>query len=97
MWYLSWETKAKWKNTDKYEAGFLYLEIKIRDGKFQGVVPFDKIDSFRFSLVRMPDKSSNKPSSLVYSVNGAESLSIARASNNSDYFSTTIKSFIALF
>ena len=55
----------------------MYLEIKIRDGKFQGVVPFDKIDSFRFSLVRMPDKSSNKPSSLVYSVIGAESLSIA--------------------
>ena len=52
---------------------------------------FDKRDSFPFSIVRMPDKSSNVPSSIVYSANGAESLRIARASNNPESFSTAIK------
>ena len=44
--------------------------------------------------VRMPDKSSNVPSSIVYSAIGAESLRIARASNNPELFSTVVK-FIA--
>ena len=43
---------------------------------------FDKRDSFPFSIVRMPDKSSNVPSSTVYSAIGSESLRIARANNN---------------
>ena len=48
-----------------------------------------------FSVVRMPDKSSNVPSSIVYSVIGSESLRIARASNNAESFSTAIKPLIA--
>ena len=56
---------------------------------------FDKRDSFPFSIVRMPDKSSNVPSSIVYSVIGAESLRIAGASNNPESFSTAIKPLIA--
>ena len=43
----------------------------------------------------MPHKSSNVPSSIVYSANGAESLRIARASNNPESFSTAIKPLIA--
>ena len=43
----------------------------------------------------MPDESSNVPSSIVYSVNGAESLRIARASNKPESFSTAIKPLIA--
>ena len=43
----------------------------------------------------MPDKSSNVLSSTVYSAFGAESLRIARASNNPESFSTTIKPLIA--
>ena len=39
----------------------------------------------------MPDKSSNVPSGIVYSAVGAESLRIARASNNPESFSTAIK------
>ena len=35
------------------------------------------------------------PSSIVYSATGAESLRIARASNNPESFSTTIKPLIA--
>ena len=56
---------------------------------------FNKRDSFPFSIVRMPDKSSNAPSSIVYSAIGAESLRIARASNNPESFSTAIKPLIA--
>ena len=39
--------------------------------------------------------SSNIPSSIVYSVIGAESLRIARASNNPESFSTAVKPLIA--
>ena len=42
----------------------------------------------------MPDKSSNVLSSIVYSAIGAESLIIARASNNLESFSTAIKPLI---
>ena len=60
----------------------------MKDGKFH----FGR--SFPFSIVRMPDKSSNVPYSIVYSANGAESLRIARASNNPESFSTAIKPLI---
>ena len=43
----------------------------------------------------MPDKSSNVPSSAVYSATGAESLRTARASNNPESFSSAIKPLIA--
>ena len=78
------------ENTDKHEASFLDLNIKIKDGKFHFGL-FDKRESFPFSIVRMSDKSSNVPSSTVYSAIGAESLRIARASNNPESFSTSIK------
>ena len=51
--------------------------------------------NFPFSIVTMPEKSSNVPSSIVYSAIGAESLRIARASNNPESFSTAIKPLIA--
>ena len=69
------------KNTDEHEASFLDLDIKVKDGKFHFGL-FDKRDSFPFSIIRKPGKSSNVPSSIVYSGNGAESLRIARTSNN---------------
>ena len=42
----------------------------------------------------MTDKSSNVPSSIVSCAIGAESLRIARASNNPESFSTAIKPLI---
>ena len=82
------------ENADKHEASFLDLNIKIKDRKFHlGLL--DKRDSFPFSIVRIPDKSSNVPYSIVYSAIGAESLRIARASNNLESFSTAIKPLIA--
>ena len=70
------------------------LNIKIKNRKFHFGL-FDKRDSFPFSIVRMPDKSSNVPSSIVFSAIGTESLRIARASNNPESFSKTIKPLIA--
>ena len=81
------------ENTDKHETSFLDLNIKIKDRKFQFGLS-DKRYSFPFSVVRMQDKSSNVPSSIVYSAIGAESLRIARASNNPESFSTAIKPLI---
>ena len=82
------------ENTDKHAASFLDLNIKLKDGKFHFGL-FDRRHSFPFSIVRMPDKSSNVPSNLVYSAIGAESLRIAKASNNPGSFSTAIKPLIA--
>ena len=53
------------ENTDKHESSFLDLDIKMKDRKFHFGL-FDKRDSFRFSIVRMTDKSSrasNNPES----------------------------------
>ena len=88
------ELKLGTENTDKHEASFLDLNIKIKDGKFHFGL-FDKRDSFLFSIVRMPDMSTNVPSSIVYSAIGAESLINARASNNPESFSIAIKPLIA--
>ena len=73
----------------------LDFDIKIKDGKFHFGL-FDKRDPFPFSIFRMPYKSSNVPSSIVYSAIGAVSLRIARASNNPESFSTAIKPLIAV-
>ena len=70
------------------------FNIKIKDGKSHFGL-FDKRDSFPLTIVRMLDKSSNVPSSTVYSVIGAESMRIARASNNTESFSTAVKPLIA--
>ena len=70
------------------------LEIKIKDGKFHFGF-FDKRDSFPFSIFRMSDKSSYVLYSTVYSATDTESLKIARASNNPESFSITVKPLIA--
>ena len=49
----------------------------MNNGKFHFGL-FDKRDSFPLSIVRMPEKSSNVPSSIVYSAVGTESSRIAR-------------------
>ena len=81
------ESELGKENTDKHQARFLDLNIKIRDAKFQ-VALFDKRDSVPFSIFRMPENSCNAPSTIIHSAIGSESLRIARASNNPDKFST---------
>ena len=68
--------------------------MKIKDGNFHFSL-FDKRDSFSFSIVRMPDKTSNVSFNIVYSVIVAESLTNSRASNNDDLFFTGVKPLIA--
>ena len=82
------------ENTDKHKASFLDLNIKVKNGKFHFGL-FDKRYSFPFSIVKMLDKSSNVPSTIVYSAIDAESLTIARVSNNPESFSTAIKPLIS--
>ena len=69
------------------------LNIKIKDGKFHFGL-FDKRDSFPFPLSEC-QTSQNVPSSIAYSASGAQSLRIARPSNNPESFSTAIKPLIA--
>ena len=90
------ELKLGTENTDKHEASFLDLNIEIKDRKFHFGL-FDKRDWFPFAIVRMPDKSGNVPSSIVYSAIGAELLRTAIASNNPESFSKAIKLLIALW
>ena len=68
--------------------------MKIKDGNFHFSL-FDKRDSFSFSIVRMPDKTSNVSFNIVYSVIVAESLTNSRASNNDDLFFTAVTPLIA--
>ena len=82
------------ENCNNSEATFLDLQIKVLNGKFF-VGLFDKRDSFPFHIVRMPYKSSNLPSNIFYSSIGAETLRIARASNNTASFFSSVKPLIS--
>ena len=88
------ELQLSKENIDKHEASFLDLNIKIKDGKFHFGL-FDKRDSFPFPIIRIPDKSSNVPSSLVDFTIAIELLRNARATNNPASLSTAIKPLIA--
>ena len=70
------------------------LSININDGIFNFGL-YDKRDAFPFSIVRMPHKTSNLPSKIVYSSIGAECLRIARASNNIEAFSRSLKPLLS--
>ena len=81
------------ENSSNLEASFLDLDLKINVEMFQ-VGLFDKIDGFPFTIVRRPYRSNNFPSNMFYSSIGADTLRIARASNNSDCFSLSIKPLV---
>ena len=72
------ELELRRENGNNAEATFLDLDIKTKINKFQ-IDLFDKRDSFPFSIVRMPEKSSNIPSNISYMSIGADCLRIARA------------------
>ena len=87
------ELQLNKENTSNFETSFLDLQIKIENGKFV-VGLFDKRDDFNFSIVRMPYKHSNLPSSVFYSAIGAETLRIAEASNNKISFSSSVRPLV---
>ena len=66
-------------------ASFLDLDIEIENKQFKTKL-YDKRDAFPFTIVRMPDKSSNMPSKIFKSCIGAETLRIARISSSTDNF-----------
>ena len=72
---------------------FLDLNISIKGRSFETSL-YDKRDSFPFSIVRMPYKSSNMPSKIFYSTIGAEVLRLGRASSTPDKFVVPCKAFI---
>ena len=59
-------------------ATFLELDIAIQNNIFVYTL-FDKSDAFPFSIVRMPDLSTNIPSNIFYGAVFSELLRIARA------------------
>ena len=52
---------------------------------------FDKREAFPFSVVRMPDRRSDIPKSIFYGSFMAETLRIAKATLNKEYFVKKIK------
>ena len=73
------------ENEGYQEATFLDLNIAIKNNKFS-ISLYDKRDGFPFSIVRMPYRSTNMPSSIFYSSIGAEILRIARATSIQENF-----------
>ena len=74
-------------------VSFLDLQINLLDGKFRTSL-FDKRDSFPFSIVRMPYKSSNIPSRIFYASLGAEILRIGRTTMTLECFVASSKCLI---
>ena len=52
--------ELKVENENNYSASFLYLAIELNEGIAETNL-FDKRDTFKFSVVRMPYKRSNIP------------------------------------
>ena len=74
-------------------VSFLDLNISIKGRSFETSL-YEKRDSFPFSIVRMPYKSSNMPSKIFYSTIGAEVLRLGRASSTPDKFVVSCKTVI---
>ena len=55
---------------------------------------YDKKDSFPFSIVRLPHKSSNSPSKMFYSTVAAEIMRICKATTLFDDFVISVKTLI---
>ena len=72
-----------------------YLDLDIRnDNGHADVKLFDKRDDFPFSIVRLPFKSSNMPSSMFYSSVGAEIIRIGRVSTCLENFVIAAKNIV---
>ena len=65
------------------------VDFKLKNNMFQTGL-FDKRDSFPFSIVRMPRKSSKIPSNIFYMSTEAECLETARVCNNQNSFLNSI-------
>lgn len=86
--YTPGELELRRKHGNNTKETFLDVDIKMKNNEFQ-IGRFNKRDSFPFSILRMPEKSSNIPSNIFYTSIGANCLGIARiaiACNNESSF-----------
>ena len=74
-------------------VSFLDLCITIKGRSFETSL-YDKRDSFPFSIVRMPFKSSNIPSKTFYATISAEILRIGRACTSTEAFTESARSIL---
>ena len=79
------EMELKVENENNYSASYLDLAIELNEGIAETKL-FDKRDTFKFSVVRMPHKRSNIPQKMFYATIGAEVLRICRATSNYVFF-----------
>ena len=87
------ELKLNKENLSDDSATFLDLDIKIIDNKFVTKL-YDKRDSYKFEIVRLPEKCSNIPSKMFYSTIGAETLRICRATTDYSAFKLSTHNLI---
>ena len=73
------------------ECGKIWTRITPNTDTFYAVGHLDKRDSFPFSIVGMPCKSSNPLPDMFYSATGAETLRIAKANVCTDSFYSFVK------
>ena len=81
------------ENTFNKHASFLDIDITITNKKFITSL-YDKRNAFPFSIVKMPYKCSNIPSTMFYSSIGAEILRIARACTDTNNFYQSTKPLV---
>ena len=74
------ELELKRENANTDYASFLDLEIHVIDNKLETKL-YDKRNTFKFSVVRLPYKCSNIPSKMFFSTISAEVLRICRATS----------------
>ena len=85
--------ELKLENENNYSASYLDLAIELNEGIAETKL-FDKRDTFKFSVVRMPYKRSNIPQKMFYATIGAEVLRICRATSNYDSFKDSARKLI---
>ena len=77
--------ELKVENEKNYSASYLDLAIELKEGIAETKL-YDQRDIFKFSVVRMPYKSSNIPQKMFYATIGAEVLRICRTTSNYNSF-----------
>jgi hypothetical protein len=83
------ELQLNKENDSETHATFLDIDIQIINKKFVTKL-YDKRDSYKFDIVRLPYKHSNMPSKMFYATIGAEILRICRATSGcADFITST--------
>ena len=87
------EMELKVENNEINAASFLDLGFQVEDRIFKSNL-YDKREAFQFSVIRMPNKSSNMPYKMFYSTISAEILRICRATSHYPSFINSVRKLI---